>query len=111
MGRAAYPGRRCACPGLLGATPSGLSSAYQFQLHLPLGGRFLILRVAARLPAFPASCAGEAGLRSGDVILQVNKKEVSGAKELHAALEQEEEHATLLIQRGASTMFLAIERE
>jgi serine protease Do len=59
----------------------------------------------------PGSPAAEAGLRSGDVILQINRKQVSGAKELHSALEQEKDHATLLIQRGASTMFLAIERD
>ena len=59
----------------------------------------------------PESGAYEEGLRQGDIILEVNRTEVSRPDQVTRALEKEDEHAVLLVQRGEATLYLAIERE
>jgi serine protease Do len=59
----------------------------------------------------PDSGASRAGLRRGDIILEVNRVEVARPDQVTKALEKEDEHAVLLVQRGEATLYLAIERE
>ncbi len=58
----------------------------------------------------PGSPAEEAGIRRGDVILEVNQKEVADTEEFVAATE-EAEKALLLVRRGESSIFVAIKRD
>ena len=58
----------------------------------------------------PDSQAARAGLRRGDIILEVNRSEVNRPSQVTKALEKEDEHAVLLVQRGEATLYLAIER-
>ncbi len=58
----------------------------------------------------PDSQAARAGLRRGDIILEVNRSEVNRPSQVTKALEKEDEHAVLLVRRGEATLYLAIER-
>ena len=57
----------------------------------------------------PVSPAGDAGLRPGDVILEVSRERVDTAEDLRDKLEDEEK-AVLLIERGDSTLFATLSR-
>ncbi len=59
----------------------------------------------------PESGAYEEGLRRGDIILEVNRTEITRPDQVTRALEKEDEHAVLLVQRGEATLYLAIERQ
>ncbi len=59
----------------------------------------------------PGSAADEAGLRSRDIILEVDRNEVKGVSELRDQLEQSDDGALLLIRRGDATIFVPIKRE
>ena len=61
--------------------------------------------------AAPGSPASDAGLRAGDLILEVNGSVVSTVKEYHAAIAKvkKETAARLLIKRRGRTLYLAIE--
>jgi serine protease Do len=59
----------------------------------------------------PGSSAEEAGLRRGDVILEVNREAVKDTAELKARLSKAEKGALLLIRRGDSTVFVAIKKK
>lgn len=58
----------------------------------------------------PGSNAEEAGLRRGDIIVEVNRKPVATAKDSEAAiLENKKDQAVLLlVNRGGRTLFLAV---
>jgi C-terminal processing protease CtpA/Prc len=58
----------------------------------------------------PGSRAARAGLRAGDVIEQVDRKDVSSVDALRSALTAGEGPALLLVHRGASTVFVTMER-
>ncbi|MEE9607161.1 MAG: Do family serine endopeptidase [Myxococcota bacterium] len=57
------------------------------------------------------SAASEAGLRRGDVILEVDRNDVKNVADLRAKLEGSDESALLLIRRGDATLFVPIKRE
>jgi serine protease Do len=54
--------------------------------------------------------AAEAGLRSGDVIEQVDGKTVQSAEALQSALKNGDRPALLLVHRGAASVFVTLER-
>ena len=54
--------------------------------------------------------AAEAGLRSGDVIEQVDGKAVQSAEALQSALKNGDRPALLLVHRGATSVFVTLER-
>jgi Do/DeqQ family serine protease len=58
----------------------------------------------------PSSRAADAGLRSGDVISEVDGKPVSAADALRSALQAGDRPALLLVHRGNATLYLTIER-
>ncbi len=57
----------------------------------------------------PGSPAEEAGIRRGDVILEVNQSEVADSDAFLEALEDAEK-ALLLVRRGESSIFVAMKR-
>ncbi len=58
----------------------------------------------------PGSAAARAGLRRGDVVLEVNRQGVSDAGDVRAALKRDEDRALLLVLRGRSTQYLVLPR-
>ena len=59
----------------------------------------------------PGSPADEAGLRRGDVILEVNQEPVGDAAEFRDALEDAERGALLLVHRGGTQIYVPLKRE
>ena len=59
----------------------------------------------------PDGPAARAGLRRSDIILEANRKELENLEGLEKALQMSDENVVLLLQRGESTLYLAIERE
>ncbi|SRR5579884_673410 len=58
----------------------------------------------------PASPAAEAGLKSGDVIQEVNRKPVATTEEFNHALKTAgNQPVLLLVNRGGTTMYLAVQ--
>ena len=58
----------------------------------------------------PGSRAAQAGLRPGDVIEQVDRKDVASVEALRSALQAGSQPALLLVHRGAATVFVTLER-
>ncbi len=59
----------------------------------------------------PGSPASEAGIRSGDVILEVNRSTVNNVEALRDELASAEQSALLLIRRGDATIFVPVKRK
>ncbi|HXV35921.1 MAG TPA: Do family serine endopeptidase [Myxococcota bacterium] len=58
----------------------------------------------------PGSPADEAELRSGDVILEVDRSKIRSVAELRAQLAKADDGALFLIRRGESTVFVPLKR-
>jgi serine protease Do len=58
----------------------------------------------------PDGPASEAGIRQGDVILEVGRQEVKDAKSLQKALEKTDERALLLVRRGDNQLYMTVKR-
>jgi S1-C subfamily serine protease len=58
----------------------------------------------------PLSKAADAGLRSGDVIEEVDRQKVDSVEALRAALSKGDAPALLLVHRGDSTLFVTLAR-
>jgi serine protease Do len=58
----------------------------------------------------PGSPAEEAGLRRGDLILEVDRTEVTSTSELQTRLGAAEDRALLLVRRGEATIFVPLKR-
>jgi serine protease Do len=59
----------------------------------------------------PGGPAQEAGIRRGDVIVEVDQQEVKDAESLHEQLAEADERALLLIRRGDNQLYVPIKRE
>jgi serine protease Do len=58
----------------------------------------------------PNGPASEAGIRSGDVIVEVDRHEVKDAKALQKALEKSDDRALLLVRRGDNQLYMTVKR-
>jgi serine protease Do len=58
----------------------------------------------------PGSPAAEAGLRPGDVLLEVNRKPVGSVAEFEAAYRASGEKTLLLVHRKGATVFIVVKR-
>jgi serine protease Do len=58
----------------------------------------------------PGSPADEAGLRRGDLILEVDREEVTSTHELQERLGSAKDRALLLVRRGDATIFVPLKR-
>jgi serine protease Do/serine protease DegQ len=56
----------------------------------------------------PNSMAAANGLRSGDVLLSVNRMRVSSVQDIAQVLEQNEDPVLLQVERGGGVFFLVI---
>jgi serine protease Do len=74
------------------------------QLQLPPGTRGVVVSQVE-----PGSPAERAGLRRGDVIQEVNRKPVASERELRAAARGSDAPVLLLVNRGGTTLFLALQ--
>ena len=59
----------------------------------------------------PSSRAADAGLRAGDIIIEVDGKAVASAAALRTALKSGNRPALLLVQRSGTTLYLTLERD
>jgi len=92
----------------LGIQVQDLTPEIRQQLQLDAGTQGAV--VAGVQPGSPAA---EAGLTQGDVIQEVNRKPVRNVQELRQALTSagKDQPVLLLINRGGSTTYVAVERE
>jgi serine protease Do len=59
----------------------------------------------------PTGPAREAGIRRGDVIVEIDQKEVKDSKALHDRLSKADDRVLLLIRRGDSQLYVPLARE
>ncbi|MFQ5513695.1 MAG: DegQ family serine endoprotease [Myxococcota bacterium] len=59
----------------------------------------------------PDGPAARAGVRRGDVILEADKHELDALEDLEKVLGKSDDRLVLLLQRGESTLYLALERD
>lgn len=59
----------------------------------------------------PGGPAERAGLREGDVLVEVNREPVEGARDLARKLDAAGKSALLLVQRDEATLFIALTRQ
>ncbi len=91
--------------GLEGVSVSSLTPETAQQLKLPETTKGVVVDEVS-----PASRAADAGLQSGDVIQEVNHQAVKTVKDFSQAVSASKKDAPvlLLVDRGGSTMFLAV---
>ncbi len=89
-------------PGL-GLSVRTLTPALSEKVRVKAKGGVLITHVAR------AAQGARAGLRKGDVILEVNQKPVKTVEEYRKALNPGNAPQVLLVQRGTSTTFVSVE--
>jgi len=59
----------------------------------------------------PAGAAAEAGIRRGDIIVELDRKSVKNAGDLSKRLEASKEGALILVRRGDATLFVPLQRQ
>jgi S1-C subfamily serine protease len=90
----------------VGLSLRAIDPGLRAQLDLPerLEGGVVVMRVAEESPA------ARAGLRTGDIIMTVNRTPVRTPADVAAQLERAGDRALVLVARGGSTLFRVIER-
>lgn len=88
----------------LGLTVDELTPAVARQLDLPVGTQGVVV-----VNVEPGSPAAEKGLRRGDVISEVARRQVLGVADFHRALRESNDSVLLLIQRGDDPFFVVLE--
>jgi serine protease Do len=58
----------------------------------------------------PGSAAASAGLRPGDVVLEVNRRAVNTVEGFQAEWARAQDQVLLLVQRGQATLFVAVRK-
>jgi serine protease Do len=87
-----------------GITVETLDSDTAQQLQLPEATKGVVVTGVD-----PSSAAADSGLRKGDVIQEVNHQPVKNAAEFEAAMSKSEKNgALLLVNRGGTTVFVAL---
>ena len=87
-----------------GITVETLDSDTAQQLQLPEATKGAVVTGVD-----PSSAAADSGLRKGDVVQEVNHQPVKNAAEFEAAMSKSEKNgALLLVNRGGTTLFVAL---
>jgi len=89
---------------LEGVSVDNLTAEIAEQLQLPRGARGVVVT-----DVDSGSMAAEAGLRRGDVITQVNRKNVTGTSEFDQAVRASKGQVLLLVNRGGGSIFVVID--
>lgn len=92
------PGDRPSEPGQIGLTLRELSRGEQIELDAD--GALLVEAVSG--------VAAESGILPGDIIVAVNSKRVSTARQLRAELSKAGKRAAVLVQRAGTMMFIPL---
>ena len=91
-------------PAIFGLRAQNLTPELAQQLGVEEGVGVVIAEVE------PGSPASEAGLRRGDVIVELDRKPVSDVEDLADRLGSSDESVLMLISRGQSTLFVPMKR-
>ncbi|HLV65895.1 MAG TPA: DegQ family serine endoprotease [Polyangiaceae bacterium] len=75
-----------------------------FRVPADVNGGVIVTGVA------PGSSAARAGLRPGDVILEVNRRPVATLEQFEAAYTKSQGRVLLLVNRGGNTVFMVVKR-
>jgi serine protease Do len=76
----------------------------RYRIPQEVGGGVVVTAVQ------PGSQAASAGLRPGDVVLEVNRKAVTSVDQFQAEWARSGDQALLLVQRGEVTLFVAVRK-
>ncbi|MCG3111572.1 MAG: DegQ family serine endoprotease [Candidatus Manganitrophus sp. SB1] len=106
VAQAGGEGAEAETSALKGAQVRNLTPEAAREMNLPKGLEGVVI---SRVEA--GSLAEEAGLRAGDVILEVNRTAVRNTREYEKALSglKKEQSALLLVHRGGNTLFLTLD--
>jgi serine protease Do len=58
----------------------------------------------------PQGPANDAGIRRGDVIIEVDRQEVNDTASLRKVLEKADDRALMLIRRGENQLYMTVKR-
>ena len=58
----------------------------------------------------PEGAAAEAGIRRGDVILELDQEEIGSVRDLSRKLDAADESVLVLVRRGDNTLFVPLKR-
>ncbi|HEM47425.1 MAG TPA: Do family serine endopeptidase, partial [Alphaproteobacteria bacterium] len=100
----AGPGGEPTSPAVFGMRAQNVTPEIAEQLGLDEATGVVVTEVQ------PGSPADEAGLRRGDVIVEVNRKEVANLRELNDQLQDGASSVLLLIRRDDSTIYVPMKR-
>ena len=89
---------------LEGVSVDDLTPDVARQLQLPRDAKGVVVTEVDR-----SSVAGESGLRRGDVITQVNRRNVNSAKDFDQAVRSSKGQVLLLVNREGGTLFVVID--
>jgi serine protease Do len=96
-------------PGAGGASDFGLHAS---DLTPQLASRLGLEEVSGVVvgSVTPDGAAADAGLRVGDILLEVDRERVNDAADLERRLDEAGSRALLLVRRGGATLFVAVNR-